>query len=97
MNMTGLQSGEIADDRLRSTPGSLKVRRAVPGDLAVVSYDDEVAGLGDLPLSAVAPSKHEVGVSAVELLAARVAEPDRPRRQVSILPELRVRASSGGV
>jgi DNA-binding LacI/PurR family transcriptional regulator len=69
----------------------------VPGDLAVVSYDDEVAGLGDLPLSAVAPSKHEVGVSAVELLAARVAEPDRPRRQVSILPELRVRASSGGV
>ncbi|WP_159007034.1 LacI family DNA-binding transcriptional regulator [Streptomyces sp. NRRL S-813] len=68
----------------------------VPGDLSIVSYDDEVAGLGDLPLSAVAPSKHEVGVSAVELLAARVAEPDRPRRQVSILPELRVRASSGG-
>ncbi|CAL9442211.1 Ribose operon repressor [Streptomyces sp. enrichment culture] len=68
----------------------------VPGDLALVSYDDEVAGLGDLPLSAVAPSKHEVGVSAVELLAARVTEPDRPRRQVSILPELRVRASSTG-
>lgn len=68
----------------------------VPGDLAVVSYDDEVAGLGDLPLSAVAPSKHEVGVSAVELLTARVTEPDRPRRQVSILPELRVRGSSAG-
>ncbi|OMI35513.1 substrate-binding domain-containing protein [Streptomyces sparsogenes] len=67
----------------------------VPGDVAIVSYDDEVAGLGDLPLSAVAPSKHEVGVSAVELLAARVTAPDRPRRQVSILPELRVRASSG--
>ncbi|MEV5018005.1 substrate-binding domain-containing protein [Streptomyces sp. NPDC053780] len=67
----------------------------VPGDLAIVSYDDEVAGLGDLPLSAVAPSKHEVGVSAVELLAARTVEPDRPRRHVSILPELRVRASSG--
>ncbi|MEV7794566.1 substrate-binding domain-containing protein [Streptomyces sp. NPDC087512] len=66
----------------------------VPGDVALVSYDDEVAGLGNLPLSAVAPSKHEVGVSAVELLAARVTAPDRPRRQVSILPELRVRASS---
>ncbi len=40
------------------------------------------------------PSKHEVGVCAVELLSARITAPDRPRRQVSILPELRVRASS---
>ncbi len=68
----------------------------VPDDLAVISYDDEVADLGDPPLSAVAPLKHEVGACAVELLAVRVTEPDRPRRQVSILPELRVRESSKG-
>ncbi|MFC9669601.1 MULTISPECIES: substrate-binding domain-containing protein [unclassified Streptomyces] len=67
---------------------------AVPDDVALVSYDDEVAELADLPLTAVAPSKHEVGVTAVELLLRRLAEPGRPRRRVAILPELRVRASS---
>lgn len=67
---------------------------AVPGDVALVSYDDEVASLADLPLSAVAPSKHEVGVTGVELLVRRLREPGRPRRRIAILPELRVRASS---
>ncbi|MFI1963356.1 substrate-binding domain-containing protein [Streptomyces pathocidini] len=67
---------------------------SVPGDVALVSYDDEVAALADIPLSAVAPSKHEVGAAAVELLALRLAEPGRPRRRVAILPELRVRSSS---
>ncbi|MFC7265917.1 substrate-binding domain-containing protein [Streptomyces lutosisoli] len=67
---------------------------SVPGDVALVSYDDEVAELADLPLSAVAPSKHEVGATAVELLLLRLAEPGRPRRRIAILPELRVRASS---
>ncbi|MBT2470790.1 DeoR/GlpR family transcriptional regulator [Streptomyces sp. ISL-66] len=67
---------------------------SVPGDVALVSYDDEVASLADLPLSAVAPSKHEVGVTGVELLVRRLREPGRPRRRIDILPELRVRASS---
>lgn len=67
---------------------------SVPGDVALVSYDDEVASLADLPLSAVAPSKHEVGVTGVELLVRRLREPGRPRRRIAILPELRVRASS---
>ncbi|MFF1735399.1 LacI family DNA-binding transcriptional regulator [Streptomyces sp. NPDC058247] len=67
---------------------------SVPGDVALVSYDDEVAELADLPLSAVAPSKHEVGFSAVELMVLRLAEPGRPRRRIAILPELRVRSSS---
>ncbi len=67
---------------------------SVPGDVALVSYDDEVAELADLPLSAVAPSKHEVGFSAVELMLLRLSEPGRPRRRLAILPELRVRASS---
>lgn len=67
---------------------------SVPRDVALVSYDDEVAELADLPLSAVAPSKHEVGATAVELLMLRLAEPGRPRRRIAILPELRVRASS---
>ncbi|MGW6706801.1 substrate-binding domain-containing protein [Streptomyces sp. NPDC054956] len=78
----------VLSQRLRSASLS------VPGDVALVSYDDEVASLADLPLSAVAPSKHEVGVTSVELLVRRLREPGRPRRRIAILPELRVRASS---
>ncbi|MFJ1787114.1 substrate-binding domain-containing protein [Streptomyces anulatus] len=49
----------------------------VPEDLAVIAYDDEVAGLADLPLTAVAPDKHAVGAAAARLLLDRLgaAEP----------------------
>lgn len=69
---------------------------SVPGDVAIVAYDDEVASLADIPLSAIAPAKLEVGLSAVELLARRVADPDGPRHRLFVLPQLHVRASSGG-
>jgi DNA-binding LacI/PurR family transcriptional regulator len=67
---------------------------SVPDDISLVSYDDEIAGLAEIPLSAVAPSKREVGRCAVELLTQRLAHPDRPRRRVFILPDLHIRASS---
>ncbi|MFI9149024.1 LacI family DNA-binding transcriptional regulator [Streptomyces sp. NPDC053367] len=66
----------------------------VPEDMAIVAYDDEVAALADVPLTAVAPPKHAVGAAAVELLAQRLADPARPRHRVEIIPELHVRASS---
>ncbi|MEU4269871.1 substrate-binding domain-containing protein [Streptomyces sp. NPDC026092] len=67
----------------------------VPGDVAIVAYDDEVAGLADIPLSAVAPAKYEVGASAVELLVRRLDQPDAPRHRLFVLPQLRARSSSG--
>ncbi|SDJ59784.1 substrate-binding domain-containing protein [Streptomyces indicus] len=71
----------------------------VPEDLAVVAYDDEVAGLADQPLTAVGPAKREVGARAAELLLARLtADPGAdpgPRQHIDLLPELRVRASCG--
>lgn len=67
----------------------------VPGDLSVVTYDDEVADLSEVPLTAVSPAKFEVGRLAVELLRARLADPDSPRRQESLVPRLVVRASTG--
>ncbi|MEV0091273.1 substrate-binding domain-containing protein [Streptomyces sp. NPDC050738] len=73
----------------------------VPEELAVVAYDDEVADLAGLPLTAVAPPKRAVGSTAAGLLLDRIAERRRgdrvpaPRRHVELLPELRVRASSG--
>ncbi|GHB49175.1 LacI family transcriptional regulator [Streptomyces xanthochromogenes] len=73
----------------------LRVRGlSVPGDVALVAYDDEVAALADIPLTAVAPPKRAVGVAAVDLLALRVTDPGRPRHHLSILPDLNVRASS---
>ncbi|MFG3284600.1 substrate-binding domain-containing protein [Streptomyces sp. NPDC048111] len=76
----------------------------VPDDLALVAYDDEVAALADIPLTAVAPPKREVGRHAAELLIERLRRaPDGgtggaqepPRRHVDLLPRLRVRASCG--
>ncbi|MFG3494663.1 substrate-binding domain-containing protein [Streptomyces sp. NPDC047928] len=67
----------------------------VPGDIALVAYDDEVASLADIPLTAIAPPKHAVGAAAVELLDRRIADPRRARHRLAILPELHVRASSG--
>lgn len=68
---------------------------SVPDDLAIVAYDDDLAALADIPLTAVAPPKRAVGAAAVDLLAARIADPERPRHRLAILPELHIRASSG--
>jgi DNA-binding LacI/PurR family transcriptional regulator len=68
----------------------------VPGDLAVVAYDDEVAAAADPPLTAVRTPRHRLGAVAVELALARVADtPDRPVHQVELWPMLMVRESCG--
>lgn len=68
----------------------------VPEDLALVAYDDDVAALSDLPVTAVAPPKYAVGESAVELLLQRVHGTGAgPRRHLDLLPELRLRESCG--
>ncbi|WP_049565933.1 substrate-binding domain-containing protein [Nonomuraea sp. SBT364] len=68
----------------------------VPGDLAVVTYDDEVAELCDPPLTAVRPPKAAIGRAAFALLAARLADPDphRPAHRMVVEPTLMVRTSS---
>ncbi|MFI7385604.1 substrate-binding domain-containing protein [Streptomyces sp. NPDC049813] len=68
----------------------------VPEDLSVITYDDEIAALADLPLTAVAPAKRTVGRRAAELLLTRLAgaaEAPGPGHHIDVLPELRVRAS----
>ncbi|WP_394619569.1 GntR family transcriptional regulator [Lentzea sp. JNUCC 0626] len=69
---------------------------SVPGDLAVVAYDDEVAEVGDVPLTAVSPPKSEVGALAAQLLLHRIdGGRTVPSQQVLIQPRLVVRASCG--
>ncbi|MFJ4670781.1 substrate-binding domain-containing protein [Kitasatospora purpeofusca] len=68
----------------------------VPGDLAVVSYDDVLAELGAPPLTAVAPPKRAVGAEAVALLLRRLGGDDAlPVHHLLLLPRLTVRESCG--
>ncbi|MFG1943817.1 substrate-binding domain-containing protein [Nonomuraea sp. NPDC048826] len=68
----------------------------VPGDLGVVTYDDEVAELCDPPLSAVRPPKAAIGRAAFSLLSARLADqdPHRPAHRMVVEPRLIIRSSS---
>lgn len=67
---------------------------AVPGDLSIVAYDDQVAGLFTPPLTAVRPPRRSIGRAAVKLVADRLADPGRPAHRVIISPSLRVRGST---
>jgi len=69
---------------------------AVPGDLAVVGYDDiEFAADAAVPLTSVRQPKYQLGWAAAELL---LDEADRPaeheHRRFVFKPELVARASS---
>lgn len=67
----------------------------VPGDLSIVAYDDEVAGLFSPAMTAVRPPRDAVGRAAVDLLAQRIADPARPVHRTAISPQLIVRESTG--
>ncbi len=67
---------------------------SVPQDLSVVAYDDEVAQLFTPALTAVSPPRAAVGAAAVDLLAQRIADPDRPVHRMALNPTLHVRQST---
>ncbi|RBM21920.1 substrate-binding domain-containing protein [Streptomyces sp. PT12] len=67
-----------------------------PDDMALIAYDDEFAALAEVPLTAVAPPKRQLGEQAAHLLLDRLLAPGPlPARQVVMQPTLRVRASCG--
>ncbi|NJC21617.1 DNA-binding LacI/PurR family transcriptional regulator [Arthrobacter pigmenti] len=72
----------------------------VPGDLSIVAYDDEVAELAGVPLTAVAPPKRDVGYSAVTMCMERLSHrgsgaASHVLRSVNLAPSLIVRESTG--
>ena len=73
-------------------------QRAVPGDLAIVGYDDiDFAAAAAVPLTSVRQPRAQLGQAAMELLLDEAAHPDTHRhRQVVFEPELVVRESSSG-
>ncbi|MER5206068.1 substrate-binding domain-containing protein [Streptomyces sp. NPDC002825] len=69
----------------------------VPGDLALVSYDNEFADVAETPLTAVSPPKYQLGRLAAQILLRRLAEGEAaPLHQVQLRPRVVVRASCGG-
>jgi GntR family transcriptional regulator, arabinose operon transcriptional repressor len=69
---------------------------AVPGDLAVVSYDDELTELAAVPLSAMSPAKFHLGATAAEVMLRRLENGrSSPVLQIKLRPALVIRESCG--
>lgn len=69
----------------------------IPEDFAVIAYDDEVAAFATVPLTAIAPPKHELGHAALRLCFDRLKQASgSPRTPVrmALLPTLIVRDST---
>jgi LacI family transcriptional regulator len=73
-------------------------QKAVPGDLAIVGYDDiEFAAAAAVPLTSVRQPRAQLGQAAMELLLEEAGEPDgHQHRQIVFEPELVVRESTAG-
>ncbi|MFV0286175.1 MAG: LacI family DNA-binding transcriptional regulator [Demequina sp.] len=72
-------------------------RIAVPRDVAVVGFDDvDDAQYAVPPLSSIDAGRVEVAARAVDLLATRLVEPDRPVQTVTTAFHLVERASTTG-
>ncbi|HVC24891.1 MAG TPA: LacI family DNA-binding transcriptional regulator [Acidimicrobiales bacterium] len=70
--------------------------RSVPGDVAVVGYDDVTfASMLSPALTSVRQPKYELGAAAAELLLEETSGNGHEHRDVRFEPELVVRASSG--
>ncbi|MDN4479874.1 substrate-binding domain-containing protein [Demequina muriae] len=67
---------------------------SVPRDLSVIAYDDEFADIFTPRLTAVRPPRQSIGHGAIDLLAARIADRNRPLHRVVITPSLRVRETT---
>lgn len=68
----------------------------VPDDLALISYDDEVADLAEVPLTAIAPPKYRIGRMAADVMLRRLIEGDEcPLHQIRLRPRIVIRRSCG--
>lgn len=70
-------------------------RVAIPGELALIAYDDEFAADAEQPITAMRPPRAHLGRLAVEMACARLTDPGRPVERLLALPDLVVRSSSG--
>lgn len=76
--------------------GLIECGISIPGDLAVVGYDDvEFASMLSTPLTTIRQPKYELGYTAAELLLDEATNPDaHQHKHIVYQPELVVRESS---
>ena len=75
---------------------ALDMGLTIPGDVALVGFDDiEASGLKGVELTTVNQKKYEMGTLAVELLARRIEDRDLPARQIVLKPEIIIRRTCG--
>ena len=68
---------------------------SLPGDMALVTFDETTwATLVQPAITLVAQPTYEIGKTAAELLLQRIADPDRPTRQILLKGKVQVRGSS---
>jgi LacI family transcriptional regulator len=68
---------------------------AVPGDIAIVGYDDiDFAAAAAVPLSSVRKPRYELGRRAAELLLEEASDESHRHQQPVLRPELIIRESS---
>jgi DNA-binding LacI/PurR family transcriptional regulator len=73
-----------------------EARVAIPGELALVGFDDMPWATSlNPPLTAVSQPSQDIGSSAADLLLDRIARPDRANRHLILETTLVVRASCG--
>ncbi|MGK5529605.1 LacI family DNA-binding transcriptional regulator [Streptomyces sp. URMC 129] len=101
----GLRAALVHDDQVAL--GVLQRLRQrglrVPEDFALIAYEDGLAALADVPLTAVAPPRHAVGEAAAHLLLDRLTDPAHerdpadapPPQRMALVPRLTVRHSTG--
>jgi LacI family fructose operon transcriptional repressor len=67
----------------------------IPNDIALVTFDETTwASLVEPPVTLIDQPTYEIGRLATELLLQRIAEPQRPTRQVILKGTLLIRGSS---
>ncbi|MDO0930666.1 LacI family DNA-binding transcriptional regulator [Streptomyces sp. DG2A-72] len=82
-----MAAGALAELRRRG--------RSVPGDVAVVGFDDSIiARHTNPPLSTVRQPVEEIGSMIAHILLEEIGDPEEPRRRVTLPTELVVRESS---
>ncbi|HEX2361879.1 MAG TPA: substrate-binding domain-containing protein, partial [Jiangellaceae bacterium] len=74
---------------------ALQLGLNVPDDLAIVGYDDiEFTAAAAVPLTSVRQPRHQLGLSAGQLLLEELAGEEHVHQQIELSPELVVRAST---
>src|SRR6266487_3322691 len=79
--------------------GALKAIResnlTIPDDIALVTFDETTwTSLVQPSITLIAQPTYEIGKTATELLLQRIADPNRPTRQVILKGQLLIRGSS---